>query len=366
MRMIRRIMALIVKEFLAVLKDPKSRFVLIGPPIIQFFVFGYTATFEVRDVEYALVDESRTTESRAFAARFASSDAFRLKHEVRSAREASDLLDREQVRLIIDISPSFARDLQSGQPARVQVIADGRNSNVALIATGYVQEIVESYNTELAGGVGTSLVERAWYNPNFSSRWYILSCLGGVIVTVIVTQLTSLSVAREREFGTFDQLLVSPITPLGILIGKAVPPIVFGMFNATLLSVAAVLWFGVPFMGSIPAAALALLIYMMAITGVGLFISSLCSTMQQALLGSFVFMMPTVILSGFTTPIENMPGWLQTLTWINPLRWIVQALREIFLEGADLAGIHESIWPMLTIAIVTLSLAVWLFRHRTE
>jgi ABC-2 type transport system permease protein len=198
------------------------------------------------------------------------------------------------------------------------------------------------------------------------SRWTIVSALGGTISMIVVMILASLSVAREREFGTFDQLLVAPFRPVEILIGKAVPGLVFGLTDALLLSAAAVVWFKIPFYGSVSALCAALTAFMIAVVGVGLFVSSLSTTMQQALLGSFVFIMPSVILSGFTTPIENMPQWLQTATLINPLRYVVAALRQVFLAGADTAAIWSQIWPMLFIAGLTLPAAAVMFRHRTN
>lgn len=364
---LRRILALIVKEFATVMKDPKSRFVVVGPPLIQFFVFGYAATFDLNNVDFAVLDESRTTHSRALVADFAASETFNLTHELTGEPQVASLIDARKVRMVLRIHPDFASDLEAGRPARLQIIVDGRNSNVASIALGYAGDIVGAYSSDRSAPSGAPVVvERAWHNPNFSSRWYIVSCLGGVIATVVVTLLTSLSVAREREFGTFDQLLVTPLTPPGLLIGKSVPPLVFGMADAAVLSLAAVYWYGVPFTGGLFAAGALLLVYMLSIVGVGLFISSLSATMQQGLLGSFIFIMPAVILSGFTTPIANMPGWLQAATWINPLRWVVEGLRKIFLEAAAITDIAYAIAPLAVIAAVTLTAAAWLFQHRSS
>jgi ABC-2 type transport system permease protein len=245
--------------------------------------------------------------------------------------------------------------------------------DIASIALGYVGSIVESYNRALvadgvvkAEGAIPVLVERAWFNENMLSRWYIVSALGGVISMVVVTIVSALSVAREREFGTFDQLLVAPFRPVEILIGKATPGIVFGLVDSLLLSTGAVFWFGVPFRGTVLALLAALLVFVHSVVGVGLFISALSRTMQQALLYSFVFAMPAVILSGFTTPVENMPGWLQTATLLNPLRYVIVALRRIFLEGEGVRGVLPELWPMAIIAVITLSAATWLFRHRAQ
>ena len=370
---VRRIIALMLKEFSMVLKDPKSRFVIIGPPLIQFFVFGYAATYDVKNVRYAVFDESRTPESRQLLSRFDGSGHFELTKTLLNENEIAFMINCQEARMVIHIGPQFSRDLHAGRPATMQVIVDGRNSNVALIALGYIGAIVEQYNQELVktgvvtpNSAGVLLVDRPWFNANLQSRWYIVSALGGIISMVVVMILTSLSVAREREFGTFDQLLVAPFMPGEILVGKSLPGMFFGLMDALIFCLGAVHWFGVPFRGTIPALVLALACFIITIVGVGLLVSSLSMTMQQALLGSFVFMMPSVILSGFATPINNMPRWLQIGTLFNPLRHIIAALRDIFLEGAGPAMVWPQIWPLLLMACFTLPLAAWLFRHRSE
>jgi ABC-2 type transport system permease protein len=373
MHALRRIVALMKKEFVMILKDPRSRFVIIGPPLIQFFVFGYAATYDLKDVSYAVYDESRTPESRQLLSRFDGSENFKRVRTLLSNRQINTVIDREDARLVVHIGPDFAGKIRSGRTADVQVIVDGRNSNVALIALGYINTIVASYNEGLAAGgrldergPGIVLVNRSWFNRNLQSRWFIVSALAGVISMVVVMILTSLSVAREREFGTFDQLLVAPFTPGEILIGKSLPGMLFGMMDALIFCAGAVYWFGVPFRGTITALVIALACFIVAIVGVGLLVSSLSVTMQQALLGSFVFMMPSVVLSGFATPIENMPRWLQLATHLNPIRYIIKALREVFLEGADVYMLWPQIWPLILMAAVMLPVAGWFFRHRAQ
>jgi ABC-2 type transport system permease protein len=370
---LRRILALIRKEFASIFKDPRSRMVLIGPPLIQFFVFGYAATFDVKNVRYAVLDEDRSSESRDLLSRLQGSENFECVQTLASDEEIDTVINRQRARVVVHIGPDFSRNIHNGVPTTVQVILDGRNSNVALIALGYIGTLVEQFDRELAtrgqtgtGGAGVLLAERAWYNANLQSRWFIVSGLGGVISMVIVMIVTGLSIAREREFGTFDQLLVAPFRPGEILIGKSIPGMLFGLLDALLFSVGAVLWFEVPFRGTITALLLALACFIVTIVGVGLLVSALSMTMQQALLGSFVFMMPAVILSGFTTPIENMPHWLQIGTHLNPVRYIIRALREIFLEGAGVPMIWPQLWPLLLIACVTLPAAAWMFRHRSQ
>jgi ABC-2 type transport system permease protein len=373
MSVLQRLLALVIKELVIILKDPKSRFVVIGPPLVQFFVFGYAATYDITNVRYAVLDEARTPESRELLARFQGSDNFELVRTLSSDQEIEAMINNQEARLVVHIGPEFSRRLHQGRQAELQVLVDGRNSNVALIAVGYIGSIVQEYNQNLAAssfagirGPGLVMVERAWFNENLRSRWFIISALGGIISMVVVMILTSLSVAREREFGTFDQLLVAPFTPAEILAGKSVPGMLFGLLDALLFSLGAILWFGVPFRGTVAALILVLGCFILAMVGVGLLISSLSKTMQQALLGSFVFMMPAVILAGFTTPIENMPEWLQTGTHINPVRYIIKGLRRVFLEGADVSMIWPQVWPLLIMAAITLPAAAWLFRHRSE
>ncbi len=370
---LRRIIALMRKEFSMILKDPKSRFVIIGPPLLQFFLFGYAATYDLTNVRFAVFDESRTPESRQLLSRLDGSGHFELTRALLNQEEIPSVIDRQEARLVVHVGPQFSRDLRTGRPATMQVIVDGRNSNVALIALGYIGAIVEQYNQELVetgvvtpNGSGVRLVDRPWFNANLQSRWYIISALSGIISMVVVMILTSMSVAREREFGTFDQMLVAPFMPGEILIGKSLPGMFFGLMDALIFCLGAVHWFGVPFRGTITALILAFACFIITIVGVGLLVSSLSMTMQQALLGSFVFMMPSVILSGFATPVKNMPDWLQIATLVNPLRHIITALRDIFLEGAGAAMIWPQIWPLLLMACFTLPLAAWLFRHRSQ
>lgn len=374
-KILARIATLVVKEFLSIWKDPKSRFVIIGPPIIQFLVGGYAATFDLDRVRYAYYDEDRSTESRELLAMFEGSPTFHLVGSLTSFQLVDRLVNSQEVRLVIHVPPDFSRMLDSGQTAPLQVITDGRNSSVAGTIVSYARAIVERFNAKLGATYGSAAagvtptpiaLDRSWFNPNLRSRWFIVSALGGVITTVVVLILSSLSVSRERESGTFDQLLVAPFQAPEILVAKALPPMMLGLADGLIFAFAAVAWFDVPFRGSIPALVTALTVFTVSIVGVGLFISSLSSTMQQSLLGSFIFAMPAILLSGFTTAIESMPAWLQPLTYVNPLRFAVVALREVFLRGGGVREIWPELWPMALIGTATLTAAAVLFRKRTE
>lgn len=367
--MLRRILALIRKEFLALLKDPKSRTVLIVPPLIQLLVFGYAATFDLKDVPYAVYNEDRGIASRDLLARFAGAASFRQVVEIRSESEIAALVDARRVMLVIHLGPHFSADLQTGRPAPLQVIIDGRNSNTAMLALNYVRSIVNRFNDQWVAARGlrgppARLETRAWFNPNLESRWFFIPGIVGMLTLIVTMLVTALTVAREREQGTFDQLLVTPLRPGEILVGKTVPGLVIGIIQATVILLVATLWFEVPFLGSLPAFYAGLALFLLSGVGAGLLISALSSTQQQGLLGAFLFMVPAVILSGFATPIANMPRAVQILTYIDPLRYFLIILRKIFLEGAGFDLLLDQFWPMALIGAGTLFLASWLFRHR--
>ena len=365
----RRILALMAKEFLALLKDKRSRFVLIVPPLIQLLVFGYAATFDLKHVPYALLNQDTGVAARDLEGALRGSPSFtevaRLSHD----GEIAPLINRKDVLMVVRIQPHFSADLLSGRPASLQVIVDGRNSNTALLVVNYVRAIVSQFNDDWAADHGARLppahIEtRAWFNPNLESRWFFLPGIVGLLTLLVTMLVTSLSVAREREQGTFDQLLVTPMHPVEILIGKALPGFLIGIVEATLIIVVTVFWFGVPLLGSLLTLYTGVLLFLLSAVGVGLMISSLAVTQQQGLLGAFFFMVPAIILSGFATPIANMPPLMQDLTRLNPMRYFLVVLRGVFLEGTPFEVLIPQFWPMAAIGVAALTTAAWLFRHR--
>ena len=283
--------------------------------------------------------------------------------------EIKPLIDSTRALMALRIGEECSARAGRGESCPVQVIIDGRNSNTAMLALNYVRTIVTDFNQEWAEQVsGTSLPARltirAWFNPNLESRWFIVPGIIALLAMIVTLVVTALSVAREREAGTFDQLLVTPLRPVEILIGKAVPGLIVGVGEASLIILVAVFWFRIPLVGSLATLYPALVIYVLSIIGVGLMISSFSATLQQALLGSFLFIVPAVILSGFATPIANMPAFMQKLTYLDPMRYFLTIVRRVFLEGAGLEYFWHDIWPMSVIAVVTLATATWLFRHR--
>ncbi len=365
---LRRIIALVGKEFLALMKDPRSRTVVILPPLIQTIFFGYAATFDLDRIPYAYQDLSNSTESRELLSDLRGSRHFELVKSIEQEGEVQELIDNGTVRLVLRIGQTFANDLHAGGMVRVQALLDGRNSNTAGIVGNYLASVVSAYNSKRLQRAGQQpasvLVTRAWFNENLLSRWYFVPGIVGVLALLVTLLVTALSVAREREQGTFDQLLVTPMPPVEILVGKALPGLLIGMFEGTMILFVAVFWFGVPLRGNIGLLYLGLCFFSFAAVGVGLMISSLSVTMQQALLGTFMFMMPAVLLSGFSTPIANMTPAVKMLTWVNPLRYAMILLRGVFIEDAPRHVLLMQIWPLALIGLFCLALAGWMFRNR--
>ncbi len=364
-----RIVALVRKELLALLRDRASRMVLIGPPLIQIMVFGYAASFDLNHVPYAVYNEDHGAASRQLLARFAGSATFSRVATVGSDAALAPLIAQRRALLVLHLGPRFTADLLRRRPATLQVIVDGRDSNTASIALNDVGDIVQTFNRRWAASHGwrappTQLDVRAWFNPNLLSRWFIVPGIVALLMLVITLLVTGLSVARERELGTFDQLLVTPLHPFEILLGKALPGLLIGGAEGVFSVAVAVGWFHVPLLGSLGALALGMLLFLFAAIGIGLMISSLVSTQQQGLLGVFLFMVPAVILSGFASPIANMPAPVQWLTLLNPMRYLLIIVRGVFLQGAGAAQLAPQYWPLALLGVGSMLAAAWLFRHR--
>lgn len=359
------------KELLAIVKDPRSRLLLFMPVIVQSLLFGYVATYDITRAHYALLDESRSAESAALVARFEGGGTFVRTENLANANAIADAITDERVMLVLHIGPRFAQQLHGGETAPVQLILDGRNSNTAAIAMGYAQAAVQSFNAQWRqehGGVAEPLrIEtRAWFNPQLETRWQFLP---GLIATLSILQtllLTAMSVAREREQGTFDQLLVTPLSPAQIMIGKAVPPVLAGMLQAILVVLISRFWFQVPMAGAPVVLLLGVFLFTLASVGIGLALSAFSANMQQAMLYTFLLILPMIMLSGLATPIRNMPELMQTITLINPVRYAIELIQRVYLEGAGLAAVWRDIWPLMVMAVVTLPGAAWLFRHRMQ
>jgi len=369
--MLRRLRSLIIKELFALWRDPRTRVILVVPPIVQLLVFAFAMTQEVRNVHIAVLNQDLGLASRELVARFVGSSYFEEVRALRGTQEIASVLDGAEAILVLQIGPDFSRDLAAGRPAKLAALLDGRRSNAAQLVQGYAERIVDQFNLDWTAQYhralpASVLVGRSWFNDNLTARWSTVPGLIGTLTMLLGIVVTGLSVARERELGTFEQLLVSPLTPLEILIGKAVPAFLIGIGEASLILLISVFVLSVPFRGDLALLYAGMAVYLAAVIGVGLFISSIVATQQQAILGAFTFFAPAVLLSGFLTPVENMPTWLQPLTLIDPMTYFTVISRGVFLKDMPANEVAANLWPMALIALGTLSSAAWLFGRRLQ
>ena len=369
-----RIRHMLVKEFLQLFRDPKLRRMVLLMPLVQVMVFGYAVTTDVHRVPTAVVDFDGSASSRELLSRFSASGYFRFVSRTRDPDEASRLLDEGKAGAILRIDEGFAQDLRAGRTAVLQVIVDGTDSNTAGIVLDYSGRIAGEYSgqvllsrlSRLLGAVpprkGIKLVPRAWFNENLESRNFYVPGVIALIVMLITLTLSSMAVVREKEVGTIEQILVSPITPAEFILGKTLPFALVGYADVLMIAGIGVFWFDVPIRGSLPLLLLATTFYLMTTLGIGLFISTVSGTQQQAMMTVFFFYFPAVLLSGFMFPIANMPVLVQYLTYANPLRYFLVVLRGIFLKGAG----PETLWPqmaaLLVMGLVTLYFTTRRFR----
>ncbi|HBD9374709.1 TPA: ABC transporter permease [Legionella pneumophila] len=366
-----RIFALVIKEILTLFKDPKGRIVLIAPPLLQLFVFSFAATMEIKNISLGILNQDSGKHGYEIIQRFIGSPTFSKVFFIEKQSEIKSIIDNQEAMVVITIPQDFSRKVYANSQANIQLILDGRRSNATQIVNGYISNIIQNYDQELQK-TGRALmtppimVNRSWFNENLLYMWYTVPSLICILSMLIALVVTALSVARERELGTFDQLLVSPLTPYEILIGKTIPAIIIGLAEGLLMWAAGVWLFNVPFHGSAIVMVYVLFIFIMSTVGVGLFISSMCKTQQQAILGVFIYMVPIVMLSGYASPVENMPEWLQDLTWFNPLKFTLIAVIGIFLKGMSALEVFITTWPLLLVGAVTLFIAGWFFKQRME
>lgn len=360
-----RLRAIIRKEFIQAVRDPRLRIFILLPPIVQLLTYGYAINFDYRRLPLAIWDEAQTVQSREFSRRFSQNDSFHLKYFIHSQRELEELIDRRQITVALHIPYDFSRKLASGQNAPVQLILDGTDSNAALITSRYANTIMFDYAVEILatrlnrlglGGRGSGplyLEERTWYNPNRISATSFVPGVVAMVVMLVSLQLTALAVVREREIGTMEQLLVSPLRPLELLLGKTIPFVVISLLDVLLVTLIAILWFGVPFRGNPLVLLLGTLLFLFCTVGGGLLISTISATQQQAMMVSVFVFMPAILLSGLVFPIHNMPWLAQLVTYVNPLTYFIIVVQDIFLKGVGL----EVLWPeCLAMAILGLSL----------
>jgi ABC-2 type transport system permease protein len=366
-----RIWVIVHKEFIQVLREPRMRVLLFLPPIMQLVIFGYAVTLDVDHARIAWMDMSHTPESRALRARFESCGRFDVVAQPGSEDEVQHLLDRSEVHAVVAVLPEFARDLARGRTAQVQVLLDGTNSNTASLVSAYAAGVISEFAKDVspnrpknlqsiqmtvrgAGGAGKSSSvpiasgTRVWFNPDLRSRNYFVPGVAANILLMITLMLTAQAIIREKEIGTMEQLMVTPMRPIELIIGKTLPFALVGMINMLFVTGGALLIFRIPFQGNFLLLMFCALLFLMTSLGAGLFLSTISNTQQQANMGSFFFTTPAFMLSGFTFPIRNMPTAVQYLTYLNPLRYFMEIVRGIFIKGVGIS----ILWPQMVILTV--------------
>lgn len=367
--MLRRIISLIKKEFILIWKDPKSRMLIVVPPLLQLVIFAHAATMEVKNLDMAVLDRSQTVQSRNLISGFQHSKWFKNIVLVENENQVAEMIKAKKVQLALSINSDFAKNLMKHKATSVQLILDGRQTNVAGIANGYATSIISQYEEEYFPKKNVPKINveiRNWFNPNLIFLWYTVISLVTILATSIALVLTALSIARERELGTFDQLIVSPLSSFEILVGKTVPPVIISLLLATVMGAFVVIFFKVPFKGSAGLFYFSMVVYLLSMVGIGLFISSICKTQQQAILGAFTFQMPAVLLSGYISPIEDMPVFFQTITWLNPIRFFLVIIKGIALKDMPASDVFQNLFPLMIIAVITLSAAGWMFKRNLD
>ncbi|WP_339821707.1 ABC transporter permease [uncultured Parasphingorhabdus sp.] len=368
-----RMKALVIKELLAMLRDKKGRITLVAPPILQLVLFSFASTLAIEHADIVYLDRDGGTATAEIIQQIQGSPNFRSVTRVASEKAMENAIDEQNAVAGIYFPQGFTADLKAGHPAPIQIVYDGRRSNASQIVNAYLGQILASANISInsagqrnQGTPPSEIVPSNAFNPNLEYMWFVLPSLIAMISAITTLSVTAQSVARERELGTFDQLMVTPLRVHEILIGKSIPPFLVGLLNSTIFIVAAVFVFEVPLRGSLVLLYGAIIFYLLSVIGVGLFISSLSKTQQQAFLGTFIFITPAVLLSGYASPIDNIPFWLERISLANPVRHFIVIVQGVFLKAMPLMEVLANTVPLIIISIFTLSAAAWLFRHRME
>src|ERR1035437_699666 len=377
--MLARLKQMLIKEFIQVFRDKRTRFILIGPPIIQMMVFGYAANYEIRHVPTVVLDLDHSQESRELVSRFTSSPYFEVQRQLTNSRQLGDLIERGDATVGLEIDAGFAQKLRSGQTAPLQVIVDATNSNTALIASGYIAQIAQGfaaqYQRDRIDRIAPQLIEvmpqvelapRPWYNPDLSSRWFFVPGIIGSLTLVLVVTLTAFAVVREREIGTLEQIMVTPIRPAEFILGKTLPFFLIGLFDVSLIGTVGTLWFQVPFRGQILVLFAGAVLFILCMLGVGLLISTISATQQQAMVTSFFFIMPAITFSGFGFPISTMPHWMQMISYAIPLRYFLVVIRGTYLKGAGMDILWPQMAAMAGLGVALLTAAVLRFHKALD
>lgn len=372
--MLGRLRSMLVKEFIQVFRDPRMKSMIFVAPVFQIMVFGYAATTDVKNVPTAIYDLDDTPESREITRAFVRSRYFQATAYIDNDRQARDLLDKSFVKVVLRFNRGFAADLIGGKPAGIQLILDGTDSNTGAVVLSYANSIIADYSRNLLQDKAYVLIEkigglpsvdlrsRAWFNPNLVSRNFYLPGVIALIVSLMSLLLTSMAIVREKEIGTIEQLIVSPLTASELILGKLIPFAVIAIMEAVFVTTIAILWFKIPIRGSILLLLGSTLIYLLVSLGIGLLISTISSTQQEAMLSTFLFFFPANLLSGLIFPIQNMPTIIQYVTFLNPLRYYLVILRGVFLKGVGPAVLWPNMAVLFVMGIAVLTISSLRFR----
>lgn len=362
------IIALIIKEFQIIWVDPKNRFMIVFPPIMMLAVFAFAATFEVNSISMIIHDQSDTPISRQLVDKLANTPNIDQIYMVDNPHDLRYMMDNEHAVVALTIPQNFAAELYKDNKTSIQIILDGRKSNTSQVVSGYLTHIIAAFQNEINAVnppfIPVTLSTRHWFNPNLNYQWYIVISFMGVLITVMMLAVTALSVAQEKELGTFEQLLITPLKSYQILIGKTIPAMTIAYLDFTIMILGSIIIFNIPAERGYLMIYACIFMFLLSIAGIGLFISTICQTQQQAIFGVFFFLAPTFLLSGFITPIENMPIFLQKFSYINPLTYFFKLMRGLFLKNIDNMEIWQNIWPLLIIALCTLTFSSWFFNKK--
>lgn len=369
--MLRRLRHMVKKELIQALRDPRLRLFVILPPLIQLLIYGYAINFDLKNIDTGVLDQDLSRASRQLVSRFAATEYFAVDHFLREPEDISRLMDRNRVTLVLRFAPDFGRELAGGRPARLQLILDGTDSNSALVVARYAAQVLSDYQEELAAarlaasGLPPELARpvrlepRAWFNENLTSRWSFVPGVIAMVVMMVSLMLTALAVVREKELGTMEQILVTPLRPLEFLLGKTIPFVLIALLDVVLVTLVGVYWFEVPLRGSLAVLFLGTMFFLFNSVGLGLLISTVSATQQQAMMAGTFFFTPAILLSGLVFPLRNMPEVVQYLTYLNPLRYFIIIIQDVFLKGVGL----EVLWPQMLglglLGLCLLSFSVW-------
>jgi ABC-2 type transport system permease protein len=379
-----RIIQIFKKEMIQIFRDKRMRLLVFLPPIIQLVVFGYAATMDVKNISLAVLDEDRTTISRQFIDTFEAGEYFTVERYLSSPSEADRLMDKGNIDAFIYIRKGFEEAIKNGDSAEVLIVVDGTNSNMASVTLGYVNRIVNDYSLDillekitLIRGVRpdssvplrvapVTLVERTWFNEDLESRNYFVPGIIALLLTLIAVMMTSMAIVKEREVGTMEQLIVTPIRSIELIAGKLLPFAVIGYIDVALITAIGTLWFEVPLKGSIPLLFFSTAFFLLPALGVGLFISTISATQQEAMMSTFLFFFPAMLMSGFVFPIESMPRAMQIITYLDPMRYMIHILRGIFLKGVGLRYLWFDYVGLLVLGVIVVGFAAVRFRKRLK